>query len=74
MLLIQLKKGEKDMAEQEIKKYIINTATGCMHIKDMCRFSQDLTSFVSFDTEQEAVEYGKRSIKTCKICMNQRDR
>ena len=74
MLPIQLKKGEKNMAEKEIKKYIINTATGCMHIKDMCRFSQDLTSFVSFDTEQEAVEYGKRSIKTCKICMNQRDR
>ncbi len=62
------------MADKAVKKYIINTATGCMHIKDMCRFSQGLTSFVSFDTEQEAVEYGKRSIKNCKICMKQRDR
>lgn len=57
-----------------MKKYVLNTATGTLHIQDYCvQTKRYLSHTATFDTEQEAFEYAGKHIKLCKICERKKE-
>ena len=56
-------------------KYIYNTKTCKLHIKDYCQWSKGIVyNSLLFDSEDEALAYDGRAVSFCKICKNKREK
>jgi len=56
-----------------MKKYMLNTNTGTLHITGKCKESKHLPyNILYFDTEDEVVSVNKRYTKYCKTCFKER--
>ena len=55
--------------------YLYNPNRHTLHIKDYCPHSKGFCpSYLQFETENEAIAYGGRSVGLCKLCQQRRER
>ena len=59
------------------KPYIYNLKTHTLHIEGYCHCTREGmhydSSYQRFASENEAVEYDKRSVSMCKLCLRARE-
>lgn len=57
------------------EKYLYNPKTGKLHIKDYCMHTKGICStYLSFDSEDEALAYDGRAVGLCKLCLAEREK
>lgn len=58
-----------------MKKYVLNTDTGKLHIYGYCTYSNGKgDNYKYFDSEQEAYEFAGKHINPCKNCEKMKER
>lgn len=56
-------------------KYILNTTTHCLHIEGYCKKASPLPYHVKyFESEDEALAFGGRSVWLCSNCKKEREK
>ena len=56
-------------------KFIYNEKNYTLHIKDYCWHTKgNISEYKVFDTENEALAFGGRSLGMCKLCQKKREK
>lgn len=57
------------------EKYLYNPQTNKLHIKDYCVHTKgNCSTYLPFDSEDEALAYDGRAVGFCKLCLKERER
>ena len=61
-----------------MSKYIYNTKTKTLHIKEMCHYvsaiNKDFYNYEVYSTEDAVFQKYGRAVSMCKVCMKNRDK
>jgi len=58
-----------------MKKYVLNTTSGKLHIYGYCPHSKGVgENYKYFESEQEAYEFAGKHINPCKFCENKKEK
>lgn len=57
------------------EKYLYNPKTRKLHIKEYCMHAKgNCSTYLPFDSEDEALAYDGRAVGLCKLCLKERER
>ena len=59
-----------------MNNYVLNTITNVIHIKGYCKdsnISETISGYKFFESEEEALAFGKIGSRMCILCQRKRD-